>query len=156
MAKQRVTEGAILEINIEGEYFVYAQILNGGTAFFDFKSTEQLKDFSILEKSNLLFIVAVYSYIINQGIWLKVGKSSIRKDLKVLPMKFIQDALIPSKFRLYNPNTGEMTPVTKDECKGLEVSAVYEAGDIEQRISDYFAGRVNLDRQKDLSIFDNI
>jgi Immunity protein 26 len=155
MAKrQRVTEGAILEINIENQYYTYAQILTeSDCAFFDFKSTEQLKDFSILEKSNILFIVAVYSYIINQGMWIKVGKIDIRNDLKVKPMKFIQDALNPTKFRLYNPNSGEMIPATKDECKGLEVAAVYRAEHIELRISDYYAGRVNLDRQKDLDIF---
>ena len=157
MVRQRITEGSILEIDVKGEYFVYAQILGkAGYVFFDFKSKNKLKDFSVLENAKILFFLSVYNDVITKGKWLKVNKLPIRSDFLIQPMQFIQDALIPSKFRLYNPNTGEMTPVTKDECKGLEVAAIYEAEDIEQRISDYFAGRVNLDRQKDLSIFDNI
>jgi Immunity protein 26 len=155
MAKrQRVTEGAIIEINIENQYYVYAQILGkAGYVFFDYKSTNKLEKLSILENAGTLFIVAVYDDVITQGTWLKVGKLLIREDLKIQPMQFIQDALNPTKFRLYNPNTGEMIPATKDECKGLEVAAVYEAEHIELRISDYYAGRVNLDRQKDLDVF---
>ena len=144
MAKQRITEGSILEINIENQYYVYAQILDGGTAFFDFKSTEQLKDFSILEKSNILFIVAVYSYIINQGIWIKVGKLSIRNELKILPMKFIQDALNPNNFEFYNPNNGVITKATKEQCEGLEYAAVWSNNHIEDRIRDYYLGVPNI------------
>jgi Immunity protein 26 len=155
MKRQRITEGAILEINIENQYYVYAQILLKGLgyAFFDFKSEKKISDYSILEKSKVLFTVMVYNDVITQGKWVKVGKLDVREDLRVQPMKFIQDTLNPTKFRLYNPNTGEMIPATKDECKGLEVAAVYEAEHIELRISDYYAGRVNLDRQKDLDIF---
>ncbi len=155
MAKQRITEGAILELNIENQYYTYAQILTKclGYAFFEYETKEKLTDFSILNKCKVLFIVMVYNDVINQGEWLKVGKLPIRDDLKIQPMKFIQDPLNPSKFELYNPNTGEITKATKDECRGLEVAAVYEAEHIEERISDHFSGRVNLDRQKDLSIF---
>ncbi len=44
MAKQRITEGAILEILIENNYYVYAQILTKGLgyAFFDYKSTQKI------------------------------------------------------------------------------------------------------------------
>lgn len=153
MKRQKETIGAILEINIDNQYYVYGQILDKGTAFFDYKSAERLNDFRELEKSTILFIVTVYKDVITQGTWLKVGKLPIREELEILPMKFIRDVLNPDKFRLYNPNTGEMIPATKDECKGLEVAAVYEAEHIEQRISDYYAGRVNLDRQKDLDVF---
>ena len=155
MVKQRITEGAILEIYIENKYYVYAQILGkAGYVFFDLKSTCKLSDFTKLERSKILFFVSVYNDVVNQGRRLKVGKLTIREELKIQPMQFIQDPLKPNSFELYNPNTGEITKASKSECKGLEVAAVYEAEDIEERISDYFAGRVNLDRQKDLSIFD--
>lgn len=158
MKRQQITEGAILEINIENQYYVYAQILLKGLgyAFFDFKSENKLLDFSILHKSRVLFIVMVYNDVITQGKWQKVGKLDVREDLRVQPMKFIRDVLNPDKFRLYDPNTGVMMPATKEECKGLEVAAVYEAEHIEQRISDYYAGRINLYRQKDLDIFSDV
>jgi len=154
MRRQRITVGSVLEINIENKYYTYAQILTeADCAFFNYKSKEPLKDFSVLENSEILFIVAIYDDIITQGKWLKVGKINIRKSLLKKPMKFIQDALNPNNFDLYNPNTGEITPSTKSECKGLECAAVYEAEHVEERISDYYAGRINKERQRDLDLF---
>jgi hypothetical protein len=146
MAKQRITTGSILEINIDNQYYSYAQILqNGrGIAFFDNKIEDKLIDFSILEKCNLLFIVVVYNDVITQGKWLKVGKLPIRKELEILPMKFIQDRINPSEFRLYNPNTGEMTKAKREECDGLEYAAVWEANHVEDRIRDYYLGVPNV------------
>lgn len=145
MAKQRIIEGAILEINIQGEYFSYAQILSRGLgyAFFDFKSNERLKDVKILLNSNVLFILMVYNDIINDGVWTKVGKLPLRNDLLIQPMKFIQDPLEPSRFEIYNPNTGEIRRATKKECEGLERAAVWEAIHVEEKIRDYFLGVPN-------------
>jgi hypothetical protein len=146
MAKQRITEGAILEIHIESEYYVYAQILTKGLgyAFFDFKSKEKLTDFTILLESNVLFIVMVYNDVVTKGTWVKVGKLPIRNDLLVQPMKFIQDNLNPNDFELYNPNTGEITKATRQECEGLEYAAVWEANHVEDRIRDYYLGVPNV------------
>lgn len=146
MAKQRITEGAILEILIENDYYVYAQILTKGLgyAFFDFKSTQKLTDFTILEKAKVLFIVMVYNDIITNGRWLKVGKLPIREDLVELPMKFIQDSLNPEKIELYNPNNGEIIPATKQDALGLECAAVWEAENVEERIRDYYEGKPNI------------
>ncbi len=146
MSKQRITEGAILEINIDNQYYVYAQILKKGLgyAFFDYKAKEKLTDFQILNKCDVLFIVMVYNDVITQGKWLKVGKSSIREDLLIQPMKFIQDTIYPEKFELYNPNTGEIAPTTKEKVIGLERAAVWEANHIEDRIRDHYLGVPNV------------
>ena len=145
MARQRITEGAILEIKIEGQYYVYAQIVSeADCAFFNYKSTVKLKDFSVLENANVLFIIAVYDDVITQGKWLKVGKSNIREDLKNKPMKFIQDPINQNNFELYNPNTGEISKATKEQCIGLECAAVWEANHVEDRIRDYYLGIPNI------------
>ena len=146
MGKQRITEGAILEIKIENHYYVYAQILTKGLgyAFFDFKSTQRLADFTVLKDTKILFIVMVYSDVITQGRWFKVGKLPIREGLVVQPMKFIQDSLNLEKFELYNPNNGEITPATKQEVLGLECAAVWEAEHVESRIRDYYEGKLNI------------
>lgn len=146
MKKQQITEGAVLEINIENQYYVYSQILSKGLgyAFFDFKTKEKLKDLNILQNSQVLFIVMVYSDIITKGVWLKVGKLPIRNDLLVLPMKYIQDNLNPDKFELYNPNTGEINKATREECEGLECAAVWEANHVEDRIRDHYLGVPNI------------
>ena len=146
MVRQRITEGAILEINIEGEYFVYAQILSKGLgyAFFDFKSSKKIIDFSTLLNCKVLFIITVYNDVVTKGIWLKVGKLPIRNDLILQPMKFIQDSLNSNKFELYNPNTGEITRATREQCKGLECAAVWEANHVVDRIRDYYLGVSNI------------
>lgn len=145
MVRQRITEGSILEINIENQYYVYAQILTKGhgCAFFDYKTKEKLTDVSVLKTAPVLFIVAVYNDIITQGHWLKVGKLPIRENLSVLPMQFIQDIYNPEKFKLYNPNTGEITPTTRDNTIGLERAAVWDSHHVENRIRDYYLGVPN-------------
>lgn len=146
MAKQRITEGAILEILIENDYYVYAQILTKGLgyAFFDYKSTQKLTDFTVLEKAKVLFIVMVYNEIINKGRWLKVGKLPIREDLVELPMKYIRDTQNPEKFELYNPNNGKIVPATKQQAMGLERTSVWAAEHLEERIRDYYEGKPNI------------
>jgi hypothetical protein len=149
MAKQRITEGAILEINIENQYYVYAQILGkAGYAFFDIKSEQKLSDFSILEKTKILFFVSVYNDVITEGNWLKIGKLPIREDLKIQPMQFIQDPINQNNFELYNPNTGDITKATRRECEGLECAAVWEGSHVEERIRDHYLGEPNFWVQK--------
>jgi hypothetical protein len=145
MAKQRITEGAILEIQIENKYY-YAQILLGGLGyvFFDFQGQEKLKDFEILKGTSVLFILTVYNDVVTSGRWLKAGKMEIREDLKIQPMKFIQDPIDFNRFELYNPSTGEISKATKQECEGLECASVWAANHVEDRIRDYYLGVQNI------------
>ncbi|WP_291529214.1 Imm26 family immunity protein [Bacteroides sp. UBA939] len=146
MVRQRITEGAILEISIENQYYVYAQILNKGRgyAFFDYKTKDKLINLEALDDAGILFIVAVYKIVIIQGRWLKVGKLPIRESLLVLPMEFIQDIFHPELFELYNPNTGEIIPTTRDKVVGLERAAVWDYNHVEDRIRDYYLGVPNV------------
>lgn len=154
--KQRITVGSILEIYIEKEYYIYAQILGkAGYAFFDYKVKDKLKDYNILLNKPILFITSVYNDVITQGHWLKVGNIEIRKDLQEQPMQFIQDTLHPDKFELYNPNTGESNPATKDQIKGLERAAVWEAEHIIDRIRDHYNGVPCIWLKDDIELFKN-
>jgi hypothetical protein len=146
MAKrQQRTIGSILEINIDNEYFIYSQILKGSEfAFFDYRCKEPITDFSILQTTSVLFILGVYDYVVTKGEWLKVGKLDIREDLKTLPMNFIQDEFNPQKFELYDPNTGEIRPCKREDCEGLERTAVWAANHVEGRIRDYYNGVPNV------------
>ena len=146
MIRQKITTGAILEIKIENQYYVYAQILNKGhgVAFFDFKINEKLTDLSVLETAKTLFILTVYDNVITNGHWLIVGKLGIRNEFKKLPMKFIQDKLNPKHFELYNPDSGKITKATKEQCIGLERASVWAANHVEDRIRDHYLGVTNV------------
>lgn len=154
MKKQKIIQGSILEINIENQYYTYAQILDkGGYVFFDYKSEKRLTDFSVLEDKPILFIIGVYDDVIKQGHWSIVGKMNIRKNLNTQPMQFIQDALHPDRFEFYNPNTGESTPATREKVKGMERAAVWEANHVEDRIRDYYNGVPCIWLEDDLELF---
>ena len=147
MKRQQITTGAIIRIDLGNGYFNYAQILDKGKgiAFFDIYTKEaELEDISIFANKKVLFILAVYNDIITKGRWIKAGKLPVRDDLITLPMKCIQDALNPKVFRLYNPNTGEMFSATREECEGLETSAVWDAHHVEDRIRDHYNGVANV------------
>ena len=136
--RQRFTTGAILEISIEGKYYVYAQILRlGNCAFFDYRSQEPITDLSVLSGAPILFILCVDSYPVNEGRWLKVGKLPIREDLKVLPNSFIYDQF-SKKYSLYIAETGEILPSTKENVRGLERCAVWGENHVIDRIRDYY------------------
>jgi hypothetical protein len=144
MTNQRITIGSIVEIRLSNEYYCYAQILGKAAyAFFDYKSNEKLSDFTILKKLPVLFVLSVYNDAVTKGRWLKVGKMEISNYLKILPRQFIQDSIDNQKFELYDPNTGEITPTTKENAEGLECAAVWEAEHVESRIMDYYNGVPN-------------
>jgi Immunity protein 26 len=155
MKRQQITIGSILEINIANEYFIYAQILkNASYAFFDFKSKNKIEKIEVLFYVPVLFITAIYNDVVNKGMWLKVGKLKIRPEFNELPLKFIEDPIKPNTFRLYDPNTGEMTPTTLDKIIGLERAAVWEGNAIEERIRDYYNGVPCVWLKDDYELFD--
>ena len=142
MKRQQRTIGSILEIDLQDDTFAYTQVLDKANfAFFDYKAKQRLSNFNILTEVGILFIAAVYKDVVTEGRWLKVDKMAIQGGLEILPMKFIQDALEPSKFSSYNPNTGEMIPCTREQANGLECAAVWEAEHIESRIRDHYEGK---------------
>ena len=59
-------------------------------------------------------------------------------------MKFIQDILNPKNFKFYNPNTGEITPANREDLKGLECAAIWEANHVEDRLRDHFLDKPNV------------
>ena len=154
MKRQRRTVGAIVEIDLENSYFSYARILEDASfAIYDIYSADRISNIHDIVNRPVLFIVAVYNDVITRGKWLKVGSIPLEKELRVLPMKFVQDALHPSRFSFYNPNTGEMTPTNKENCKGLERAAVWDAHHVEDRIRDHYAGQPCIWLREDLELF---
>ncbi|WP_320969578.1 Imm26 family immunity protein [Bacteroides nordii] len=132
--KRQGPPGSIVKIDLKNGYYNYAQIVENSIAFFDIYTKDpELEDLSILLEKLVLFILEVYRDVISTRLWLKVGKLPIREDLKILPMQCIQDGLDETQFELYNPNTGEVTKATGEECEGLETCAVWEAHAVEKR-----------------------
>lgn len=144
MKRQQITEGAFLEIPLLNGQFSYGRILKlGYVSIYEIVSDTQVHDINYLSKLPVWFIVSVYRYVITQGYWLKIGKLPLEDFLKILPLTYIQDRLCLNRFELYNRDTGEITKATQQECKGLEVCAVYDRNDVALRILDRYYKRPN-------------
>jgi hypothetical protein len=139
MKRQQRTIGAVITIPLPNGYRAYGRILkNAAFAFYDCISQDELAEVEQILQSNVLFIVAAFDSIIHQGRWLKIYKAPIEPILENLPKKYIEDALAPGHYSLYDANTGEITPATKQECQGLEEAAVWEGWHVEERLMKHF------------------
>ena len=139
--RQRRVVGAVMEINIDDEYYVYAQSYpHSQEVVFDYRSSEPLEDLSVLLSAKQLFRITVYRRVIGSGYWKKVGKLPLREDLLPVQMEYIYHKFDNIQFEIYNPETGKVTPATKEECRGLEEAAVWDYGAISERIRDHYNG----------------
>ena len=154
MSSPQRTVGAVLEIDLHDGHFAYGRILGGADyGVYNLYSPQQLTDIKQIIQRPMLFIVAVYNSAVNSSRWIKIGKASLPPALQELPFKFIQDALHPDRFELYNSITGEITPTLKAACKGLERCAVWSPEHVEERIRDHHAGRLNKYVKEDRELF---
>ena len=138
---KRITKGSILEIHVHDEYYVYAQALQKDCiAYFDAKYSVPVQNVSEIDTSKVLFVLGSS---INEAIrterWRILGTLPIKSELQRLPLEFVQDAINPNKFSLYNCETGELTPATRAMCEGLERCTIWYDNHIEDRIYAHYA-----------------
>lgn len=144
MKRQTITIGSFIQLKLPCNLYAYGRIITkSNCAFYNIFSETEIRDIGMLERKPVLFIVAVYNNAVNSGRWLKIGTLPLGQEFEVLPYKFMQDILNPSKVSLYNTRTGEITPSNMESCIGLEKAAVWEAEHIEERLCDHFHGREN-------------
>ncbi len=141
--RQKRTPGSIVKIDLGDGYHSYARILEAGLAFYDIRTKEDITDMKRIIQKPILFITEVYNHAITKGRWPKVGKVPLEDTLKKVPLKFIQDPIKPEEISIYDPNTGNIRPATREECEGLERAAVWEPEHIEDRLRDHYAGVPN-------------
>ncbi len=141
---QRWTEGTIVRINLPDGSYSYAQLMpNYLVGFYEYNS--KLKDFDLAEVASkpFLFFSTVYADAVTSGKWEKVAKIRDKFPVELMPMQFIQDGINTADFSLYNTYSGEILRSTKEQCRGLERAAVWEANHIEERLLDFFNGVSN-------------
>lgn len=148
--KQKRTIGAIVKVPLENGYHTYARILKYDFAFYDFRTKEEVTDLQKIISAPILFITTVNDYSVTRGLWLKIGTIPLEEKLLILPPQFVQNPLNPEQFFIVE--NGIRRPATKDECQGLERSAVWTPEGIQDRLNDHYAGRKNfyVDRDKKL------
>jgi len=141
MTRQKRIIGDILRVELGDGSHTYARVLGEASyAFYDARTRSEIETSEIV-KQPILFIVAVMRYAVTKGHWKRVGNVPLEPALLTLPLKFIQDALDPTQFRIYD--NGHIRPATRKECEGLEREAAWDPEHVEERLRDHFAGRPN-------------
>ena len=126
---------------MEDGFHTYARILEVRCAFYDARSREELSAEEIIGKP-VLFFASVYDRVITRGYWPKIGKKlPLEPHLLDLPPVYTQDVLNPTKFEIFYQKTSR--PASREECLGLEYFSVWDYGDMEERLDDWYAGRKN-------------
>lgn len=145
MARQHITAGAFLEIDIENGCYIYAQLLEKASyAFYDLHSSNKITDVDLIASKPVVFIVAFYNSAANLGRWVKIGKKSLEERFDVLPNQFVQDALHPERYSLYDSNSGVMAETDRENCVGLEQAVVREAEHVQSRVKDQYVDKTNI------------
>ncbi|MFD2232105.1 Imm26 family immunity protein [Alkalimarinus sediminis] len=139
--KQRRTIGSIFKLPVD-DYFVHGQILDDTEiVVFDTKG-RKIEDPGEIVLQPILFRVSANSDAILDGHWLKIGKAKISKELSKPIPRYIQDALSPDKYEIYE--RGVTRKATRDECLGLECVAVWAVNHVTDRVRDHYNGVPNV------------
>jgi hypothetical protein len=140
--RQQRTVGSIVKIPLERGYHSYARILKSPYfAFYDFRE-EEVSNLDLIVSSPILFITSVSHYSVTSGLWVKVGKLPLEKNLLKIPPQFIQDSIQTNQFEIVYYD-GRKKKATAEECAGLERLAVWTPESIQERLIDHYAGRQN-------------
>ena len=141
MRNNKHTPGAFLRIKLSDGTYGYARTLQPpDTAFYNFQTQTPISDLEFIASKPILFTLSVE--IRSMKHWKYLGISELQGEV-TLPVKYYTQEI--GNYRnctIYDSN-GMIKNVTPEECIGLEVSAVWEAKQVEERLLDSFMGRPN-------------
>ena len=139
--RQKRKKGDIVQIDLGDGFHSYARVLEEAMfAFYDSRTANDLPVDQIIS-CRILFSIAVMNHAVMRGRWKIVGHIPLEEALVVSRPRFIQDALKPESFSIYE--RGAIRPATREECIGLECAAVWDPTHAEDRIRDHYLGRKN-------------
>ena len=140
--KKNWTSGNVVAIPLEdGGYGFGVVITSSLMGFFDVRgnSPDMPED---IEKRNILFSLWVMDYAIGKKYWAIIGNIEVPNNIDKHPW-FYKFDVISKKYSL-TKDGGDEKPATLDECKNLESAAVWDPEHVASRLTDHFAGRVNV------------
>jgi immunity protein 26 of polymorphic toxin system len=139
--RQRRILGGIYRIALGDGTFAYCQALaEAEFVFFELRDEGDAAPSEVAGR-NHLFRIAIHKSAWDTGRWSLIGMAPIAPDLQGPVPKFVQDPIKPDKFSIYLG--GRIRPASREECAGLERSAVWDPEHVEDRIRDHYAGASN-------------
>jgi len=135
------TPGGVVQIPLSDGKIAYGVMLSKFPywAFYP-QTTEFGEDGAALGAP--IFVVAVTKAAYSRGRWGKITMRLPESALPAIPLFVRQDSMRPSHCITVDAN-GNETPISVEEAKAFERSAVWAAEHIEDRLEDHYAGRPN-------------
>lgn len=139
--KQKSTSGDIVRVKIDETCHTYARVLNhSDLAFYDLVSEQEVEALNSIVSRPVLFRAIVNYRGVEGGLWPIIGNLPLEDSLQN-SIYYLTDVTDPNYFRICE--NGEIRDATVEECKGLEVHAIWDPVHIEQRLKDHYAGKPN-------------
>jgi hypothetical protein len=137
---QRRAVGAVLKVPLGGDCHAYAWTLpEVDFAFLDLRAKFSVPIEEVV-RHPIAFRIGVHKSAWVRGRWPRVGKAEPTPEILAPVPTFIRDP-IDGRFSVYL--LGEIRPVNREECVGLERCAVWDPEHVEDRLRDHFNGVPN-------------
>ncbi|WBY08217.1 Imm26 family immunity protein [Sphingomonas sp. 7/4-4] len=140
-------EGQVLKIKLQnGMFSLGISLKEPIISFFDRVYREDDLPQSV-NNIPIAFSIMVMNSAITSGRWEVIYSSEIPDQLKSIP-KFCKKDQVTGELSIYHEIV-ELAPhyerpASLEECKELEVAAVWEAEHVEDRLLDHFLGKPNI------------
>jgi Immunity protein 26 len=140
--------GDLIKVPIGNNMHTYARIIvDNSYAFYDCRTSLEIKDFSIILNSEILFFCYVYHLSIEQGGWEKIINLPLEKSLEnFYPRYFNPSPTRVENINFYNVYKDEIeNAISKDWIKTgkIQLDGIYNFEHVIARINDYYNGNLN-------------
>ncbi|MGN6713895.1 Imm26 family immunity protein [Anaerocolumna jejuensis] len=156
--KKSTRAGDLVKIPFDDFNHTYARILvEGSYAVYDCRSSSDIKDYSSIIESDILFTAHIDISAIKEGYWTVIENIPLEDNLiKFYPRYFNADPANPININFYRVCQEEIeNAIKKDWIKTgkIQLDGIYGRLHIEKRISDYYAGKRNDDNKNSILFF---
>lgn len=131
MARIRVRLGDVFQIPLPNGKYAYGRVYDDASVGIYSSITEEPLQPPIGSRT-FLFIVGLYSDILESGHWKIVGHDAFAPDESPWPPPYFVRDMISGEYQIYHK--GLFSPAQHGEIKGLEEAAVYDSDHIIDRI----------------------
>jgi hypothetical protein len=138
----RFVPGGVLRVPLAGDKVAYA-VMFGAFPYVAFYGEDDGLASQRPPSGQPLFVVAVQKNAYSGSGWGSVLFRLAERELPPIPSFFRQNVMRPDDCEIVD-GSGATRKASREECSGLERSAVWAAVHVESRLQDHYADRPNV------------
>ena len=131
MGRIKVKPGDVFQIPLPDGRFAYGRVFKDASVGIYSTITDEPLHPPTGSRA-YLFIVGLYSDILEKGYWQVIDHDAFAPDESSWPPQYFVRDIISGDYQIYH--RGEMRPAQPEEVEGLEEAAVYDREHIVERI----------------------